>query len=131
MSFTVQHIRSGEENRRPRPDELVVGQIAVNYENNSPGMFFRTDTGALIKVGPMHIGPTAPVQVNWTESSVGEQWLDTTYSDQPFLKIWDGSEWLQVASSVTVATTFVPPTSAVGLPSGAVWNNSGTLTIVS
>lgn len=130
MSFTVQHKRSGELNRRPAPTELQPGQLAINYNQASPGLFFKTDSGTLVKSGPVHVGATAPVQVNWTERSIGEMWLDTSVTNVPVLKVWTNSGWVSVSAALTVATVFVPPTSATGLPSGAVWNNGGVLTIV-
>lgn len=130
MSFTVQHKRSGELDRRPAPTELAPGQLAVNYNQASPGLFFKTDSGTLIKSGPTHVGATAPSQINWTERSIGEMWLDTSITNTPVLKVWTTAGWVTVAPVITVANTFVPPTSATGLPSGAVWNNNGVLTIV-
>jgi len=95
MSFKVQHIRSGEENRRPNPEDLELGQIAVNYNNSTPGMFIKSSSGALMKVGPCAIGDTPPSPENWTELSVGELWLDTANSLNR-LKVWNGSVWLTV-----------------------------------
>ena len=95
MSFTVQHKRSGDENRRPNPSDLEQGQVAVNYNANSPGMFFKTSTGGLTKVGPVVIGTNFPAQSNWTELSVGEMWLDTSQGLNK-LKVWDGTTWLTV-----------------------------------
>jgi len=95
MSFTVQHIRSGDDNRRPDPEDLGFGQIAVNYNNDSPGMFFKSDQGALLKVGPCAIGNEAPTLENWTEYSVGELWLDTSGGVNK-LKVWSGTTWLTV-----------------------------------
>jgi len=96
MSFKVQHIRSGDENRRPNPNDLEFGQIAVNYNNSAPGMFFKSNRGALVKIGPCAIGDTAPSPENWTELSVGELWLDTSDSAVNKLKVWSGLEWLTV-----------------------------------
>ena len=50
--YTVQHKRSDEVQRRPTPDELADGQVAINYNILSPGLFFKTDDGDIIKVGP-------------------------------------------------------------------------------
>lgn len=130
MSFTVQHKRSGELNRRPAPTELAPGQLAVNYNQASPGLFFKTESGTLIKSGPTHVGATAPSQTNWTERSIGEMWLDISAPNSPVLRVWTNSGWTAVTASVAIATTFIPPTSAAGLPSGAVWNNGGVLTVV-
>ena len=130
MSFTVQHKRSGDINRRPKPTELVNGQVGINYNNASPGMFFRTDTGSIVKVGPAHVGSSAPVQTNWGERSIGEMWLDTSTSPTSVLKFWTAAGWDTVTSFVQTTSVFVPPTSAAGLPSGAVWNNNGALQLV-
>jgi len=96
MTFLVQHIRSGETGRRPQPLDLAPGQLAVNYNTESPGLFFRTDTGELIKAGPMHIGINAPVKINYTESSIGEMWLDTTDVLAPSLKVYTTAGWVVV-----------------------------------
>ena len=98
MTFTVQHIRSPEENRRPSPTDLVSGQLAVNYHNGNPGLFFKTDANTLAKVGPVFIGQAAPVTLNHMKYSVGEQWLDTSGTHNQ-IKIWDGQEWLSTGIS--------------------------------
>jgi phage-related tail fiber protein len=75
---------------------MVDGQLAVNTNNGSPGLFFKDAGGALVKVGPVHVGITAPnasPAVGGTAgNSVGEQWLDTTGGTYVF-KVWDGSAW--------------------------------------
>lgn len=93
MTFLVQHIRSGDYAKRPQPLDLSLGQVAVNYNNDTPGLFFRTDGGELVKAGPAHVGSDAPPQVNWTERSVGELWLDTTDPIGPSLKIYTNTGW--------------------------------------
>lgn len=130
MSFTVQHKRSSEANRRPKPTELEDGQLGINFNTTSPGIFFKTETGALIKAGPAHVGTAQPTQTNYGERSVGEMWFDTSSSPNALLKVWTGSSWDTVSASIAVATVFVPPGSAAGLPSGAVWNNGGNLQLV-
>ena len=93
MSFTVQHIRSSTEDKRPAPSDLVDGQIAVNFQSSAPGLFFKTSEGSLIKAGPAYVSPTEPVPVNYTTLSVGEFWLDTSSTDN-LLKMWDGTAWV-------------------------------------
>lgn len=93
MSFLVQHIRSGEYARRPQPLDLAPGQLAVNYNSDSTGLFFRTDSGELVKAGPVHVGASAPPQINWTERSIGEMWLDTTEPTEAVLKLWTENGW--------------------------------------
>lgn len=96
MTFLVQHIRSGEFARRPQPLDLAPGQLAVNYNSDSTGLYFRTDNGELVKAGPVHVGTDAPSQINWTERSVGEMWLDTTDPVSPSMKIYTEAGWVVV-----------------------------------
>lgn len=93
MTFLVQHIRSGEYAKRPGPLDLAPGQLAVNYNEETPGLFFRTDAGSLIKAGPTYVGISAPPQINYTERSIGEMWLDTTDSFSPSLKVYTDGGW--------------------------------------
>jgi hypothetical protein len=96
MTFLVQHIRSGEFARRPQPLDLAPGQLAVNYNSDSTGLYFRTDNGELVKAGPVHVGNDAPPQINWTERSVGEMWLDTTDPVSPSMKVYTEAGWVVV-----------------------------------
>lgn len=96
MSFLVQHIRSGEFARRPQPLDLAPGQLAVNYNADSAGLFFRTDNGELVKAGPVHVGVSAPPQINYTERSEGELWLDTTDAIAPSLRVYTQAGWVVV-----------------------------------
>jgi len=94
--MALQHLRSSTANKRPTPAAMSDGQIALNSNTTSPGLFFKDSAGALIKVGPVHVGTTAPnaspASGGETGNSVGEQWLDTTGGAYVF-KIWDGSAW--------------------------------------
>lgn len=96
MTFLVQHIRSGEFARRPQPLDLAPGQLAVNYNSDSTGLYFRTDNGELVKAGPVHVGSDAPPQINWTERSIGEMWLDTTDPVSPSMKVYTEAGWTVV-----------------------------------
>lgn len=130
MSFTVQHKRTGDFTKRPSPTQLATGQLAINYNQDSPGLFFKTDGNTLVKVGPTAIGAEEPALLGWQERSEGEMWLDTTFPNTPILKVWTEAGWKSVSAAIAVTTVFVPPISATGLPSGAIWNNNGVLTIV-
>ena len=100
--MALQNVRSSEANKRPDPDNMVDGQLAVNFHPSSPGLFFRDNdtTKNLIKVGPVHVGSSAPNSTpatgGETGNSVGEQWLDTTGGNYD-LKVWDGSAWRSLA----------------------------------
>jgi len=113
MSFTVQHIRSDEEGRRPNPSDLVEGQLAVNYNTETPGIFFKTETGKLVKAGPMAISSTEPVPQNYTPFLVGEMWLDTSGTSS-VLKVWDGLQWLEASKNMSsIQDDVVPETDCI------------------
>ena len=58
--MAIQNLRSSSANKRPIPTVLSAGQIAVNTNQASPGLFFKDSNGDLVKVGPVHIGTSAP-----------------------------------------------------------------------
>ena len=94
--MALQHLRSSTANKRPTPAGMSDGQLALNTNNASPGLFFKDSNGALVKVGPVHVGTTAPNATPGAGGSsgnaIGEQWLDTTGGTYVF-KTWDGSAW--------------------------------------
>ena len=96
MAGVLQHLRSSTLDKRPNPASMVDGQVAINYASGSPGMFFKDSNGDLVKVGPVHVGTTAPnvspASGGTAGNSKGEQWLDTTGGTYVF-KVWDGSAW--------------------------------------
>ena len=95
--MALQHLRSSTANKRPTPASMSAGQLAINTEATSPGVFFKNSSDTLVKVGPVHVGTTAPnsspASGGETGNSVGELWLDTSVSPNQ-LKTWDGSAWV-------------------------------------
>ena len=108
MAVQIQTRRSSTANDRPFPVRLGAGELALNNNNTSPGLFFADNTASpstgLIKVGPVHIGSTAPntSASGFTSSSKGETWLDTA-STQIF-KIYDGSAFQSVKAVASVSS---------------------------
>lgn len=98
MSATepLRHLRASTANKRPTPAAMADGQLALNTNNTSPGLFFKDSNGALVKVGPVHVGATAPnaspAAGGSTGNAIGEQWLDTAGGTYVF-KVWDGTAW--------------------------------------
>ena len=92
----LQLLRSNTAHKRPDPTGLVDGRPAINTNVASPGLFFKDSAGNLVKIGPVHVGPTAPnaspASGGAAGNSVGEQWLDTAGGTYVF-KVWDGSAW--------------------------------------
>ena len=107
MASTHKHIRSSTANKRPTT-AIADGQVALNTNAASPGLFFKDSTGAsIIKIGPVHVGSTAPNATpgagGSAGNSTGEVWLDNSLSPVG-VKIWDGSAWVNAtpAGSTTV-----------------------------
>jgi len=104
---SLRHLRSDTANKRPDPAALSTGQVAINYESGSPGLFFKDSAGNLVKAGPVHIGTTAPNAVpasgGSTGNAVGEFWLDTTGGAYN-LKVWDGTAWRSAAGEYVNVT---------------------------
>jgi hypothetical protein len=119
--MALQHLRSSTANKRPVPGNMSEGQLAINTASGSPGLFFRDSNSNLVKVGPVHVGTTAPnaspASGGTAGNSVGEQWLDTSSSTYVF-KIWDGSAWRSEAGEF-VNTTGDVMTGALGIIAGS------------
>ena len=119
--MTLQHLRSSTASKRPTPAGMSDGQLALNTNSTSPGLFFKDSTGALVKVGPVHVGTTAPnaspASGGSSGNAVGEQWLDTSGTN-PVFKVWDGSAW-QSDSGEFVNASGDTMTGALGIIAGA------------
>jgi hypothetical protein len=97
--MALQHLRSSTADKRPTPGAMSDGQLAMNTNLASPGLFFKDSNGDLVKTGPVHVGATAPnatpASGGQAGNSKGELWLDTSGSDYT-LKTWDGSAWREI-----------------------------------
>jgi hypothetical protein len=84
---------------------MAEGQLAMNTNLASPGLFFKDSNGDLVKTGPVHVGTTAPnaspASGGQAGNSKGELWLDTTGSDYT-LKTWDGTAWREIVVTSTM-----------------------------
>jgi hypothetical protein len=94
MASIHKHIRSSTADKRPTT-AIADGQLAMNTNNASPGLFFKDSAGStIIKVGPVHVGSTAPnaspAVGGSTGNSTGEIWLDTSITPNG-VKIYSAS----------------------------------------
>jgi ethanolamine utilization microcompartment shell protein EutS len=105
--MALQHLRASTADKRPTPAAMADGQLAMNTNLASPGLFFKDSNGDLVKVGPVHVGTTAPnatpASGGQAGNSKGEQWLDTSGTN-PVFKIWDGSAWQSEAGEFVNAS---------------------------
>ena len=109
--MALQHLRSSTADKRPTPAAMSDGQLALNTNLVSPGLFFKDSNGDSVKIGPVHVGTTAPNVTpgagGQAGNSKGEAWLDTTAAN-PILKVWNGSAFVAVqpvGTGTVVSTT--------------------------
>jgi hypothetical protein len=109
--MALQHLRSSTADKRPTPAAMSDGQLALNTNLASPGLFFKDSNGDSVKIGPVHVGTTAPNVTpgagGQAGNSKGEAWLDTTATN-PILKVWNGSAFVAVqpvGTGTVVSTT--------------------------
>ncbi len=103
MANQLRHLRSGDPNKRPAAAEMAHGQLAVNYANGTPALFFKDSADGVVKVGPVHVGTTAPnaAPAGSAGNSIGEGWLDTSLTP-PLLKVWTGTAWVAAVTPAAV-----------------------------
>ena len=109
MAVTITLKKSSVANKRPLASSLVPGELALNANTLSTGLFFLDCASNVVKVGPAAVGPSAPniTAVGSPGNSVGETWYDTTNSA---LFVWDGFAW-RAAGGGTGTVTGVAPIS--------------------
>lgn len=96
MSETIQFKRTSVQDKRPTAAQLALGEPAVVLHQSSFGVFLEDASGNIRKIGPIHVGPTAPNAnaIGSSGNSIGEGWLDTSTNA---LKVWDGSQWVSIS----------------------------------
>tara|TARA_B100000927_G_scaffold195790_1_gene158016 strand:+ start:434 stop:859 length:426 start_codon:yes stop_codon:yes gene_type:complete len=106
MAVQIQTRRSSTLNDRPFPIRLGEGELALNNNSGSPGLFFADNTASpntgLIKVGPVHVGTTLPntSPAGFNSFSKGETWLNT--SSTQIFEVYDGAAWQTVKAVVSI-----------------------------
>jgi hypothetical protein len=113
MAVKVQHLRSTTASKRPTTTALLDGELSINTNTGTPGVFFEDGSGVVVKVGPAEVGSTAPNATpaagGSAGNSSGEFWVDTANASgnaQRALKVYDGTAW-QYVGSVTLGSTNV------------------------
>ena len=135
MTVKVQVLRSSTASKRPTSTALLDGELALNTNAGTAGIFFEDAGGTIRKVGPAEVGGTAPnaspASGGSAGNSTGEFWYDTANTggnSQDVLKVYNGSAWVG-PGDVTIGSTNIgvgdaATTAIAGLTSLA----SGTLT---
>jgi hypothetical protein len=92
--INYKHKRTATSSKRPTAAQLDIGEIAVNYDSGTSGLFIEDASGNIIKVGPAEVSGTAPNSspAGSSGNSLGELWLDTTTTPAT-LKVYNGTAW--------------------------------------
>ncbi len=57
MAINFLHKRTATASKRPTAAQLDIGEIALNYAADEPGLYIEDNSGAVRKVGPTAVGP--------------------------------------------------------------------------
>jgi hypothetical protein len=96
--------RSNTASKRPTAAQLDIGELSLNYESTTPGLFFEDSAGGVRKIGPAEVSASAPnsTPAGSSGNSTGELWFDTGTNN---LKIWTGAAFAESRASVSTLTT--------------------------
>ena len=124
--MALQHLRSDTAHKRPIPNTLSVGEIAVNTNSASPGLFFKDSDGDLAKVGPVHIGSdapnSAPASTAATALVAGTVYQILTVGSTDFTAVGASSNTVGLIFTATGSTTGTGTVSGQqGVEKGELW----------
>jgi hypothetical protein len=103
MALNILLKRSATPDKRPVASSLQYGELVLNYDEATGGLFYKDDLNNIVKVGPCQVGTTAPnaTPAGSAGNGLGEFWFDTATDS---LKIWDGTAWVATAGSGSVVS---------------------------
>ncbi|MDX1373768.1 MAG: hypothetical protein R3321_14940, partial [Nitrososphaeraceae archaeon] len=109
-NINYRHKRTSTANKRPLVGDLQVGELVLNHEATAPGVFMKTNSNSLVKIGPVTVSATIPTLegTGTTTYSKGELWFDTTAG---VLKVHDGSSFINSFNGVLISVQDDPPPS--------------------
>ena len=118
--------RSGTASKRPVAASMALGEVDINYDASTGGLFYKDSAGSVVKVGPAEVGSAAPnaTPAGSSGNSAGEFWYDTGTSS---LKMWDGTSWVSTGGSGGSGTV-TDITAGTGLTGGTI-TTSGTIAL--
>lgn len=100
---SYRHLHSAVFAKRPLSTDLLDGELAVGYHTDSVGVYVKDTLGKVRKVGPAHVGDTAPSPVNYTALSDGEMWIDRS-GTTPILRYYDEPTGTWVSTGILDST---------------------------
>lgn len=119
--------RSGTASKRPVAASMALGELDLNYDANTGGVYYKDSAGAVVKVGPAQVSATAPnaTPAGSSGNSKGEFWYDTSTST---LKVYDGTTWVSTGGGGGGSGTVTSIVAGTGLTGGTI-TTSGTIAL--
>ena len=113
MAVKTQQLRSSTASKRPTSAGLLDGELAINTDAGTPGLFFENGSSGIVKVGPCEVSGTAPnaspASGGSSGNTTGEFWFDTANAggnSVDLLKVFNGTAFVSVGS-VTIGSTAI------------------------
>ena len=107
MAVNILLKRSSTASKRPVGASMAFGELNLNYDAATGGIFYKDSNGDVVKVGPCQVSSVAPnsTPAGSAGNSEGEFWYDTATNT---LKLWDGSTWVETGGAVQGVTGVAP-----------------------
>lgn len=107
MAVNILLKRSGTSSKRPNGVNMAFGELNLNYDSATGGLFYKDNLGNTVKVGPCQISATAPnsTPAGALGNSAGEFWYDNVNS---VLYVFDGTDWKETGGAVQGVTGVAP-----------------------
>jgi len=85
--------RTATASKRPVAASVSLGELNIDYDTNTFGLFAKNSAGTITKIGPVEVGTTAPnsTPAGSAGNSRGEQWYDSTNG---LLKTYNGTAFV-------------------------------------
>lgn len=92
--------RSSTASKRPTAASMSLGELDLNYDASTGGLYYKDSAGTVVKVGPCQVSSTAPnvAPAGSSGNSAGEFWYDTANS---VLKVYDGASWVSTNTNIS------------------------------
>ena len=108
MALNLLLKRSSTAEKRPDYTLMAFGELNLNYNGGSGGLFYKDNSGNVVKVGPAQVGTSQPNQTPATGGSAGnspgEFWWDTS-TNPGTLKIYNGTSWVETGAAYLELST--------------------------
>ena len=109
MAVNILLKRSATPSKRPVGGSMAYGELNLNYDASTGGLYYKNNNGDVVKVGPCQVSSTAPNSTpgGSAGNSAGEFWFDTSTDT---LKVYDGADWVETGGAVQGVTGTAPIT---------------------